>query len=94
METGVFTYVGVIVAGLIAGVVGALIGSSGIWRTCRSLKLRLTDLEAAHLSLRNKGFAQKRWADKDQLEVELGKLMETSPRSSGRQRFDNDPPEF
>ena len=64
-----------------------------LWRQCRSLNIRIIDLEQAHVQLRNKGYANKRWANQEQLEAELASLGKM-PAAKPQEKFANDPMEF
>lgn len=90
---GVYGQLALILTCLGAGVVGSAMHSLGLWRSCRSLRLRVVDLENAHLQLRNKGYAQKRWNNQEQLEAELA-AMTKDAKPASRQKYDNDPLEY
>lgn len=83
-----------ILAGIASAGVCSVGFSLGLWRTCRSLRLRLTDLEEAHLKARNRSYALKRWGTQEQLEQELKELETTPTAKRGVKRYDNDPLEY
>lgn len=78
----------------VMGALGAGLWTTGLWRKCRKLEIRVIDLEQAHLQLRNKGYANKRWSNQEQLEAEFAQLGLGTKPPAARQRFANDPPEF
>lgn len=80
-----------IVLGIVCGFTGSFMHSFSLWRSYRRMNLRIVDLEGAQLQLRNRGYAEKRWRNSEQLEAELGALKGTEKKAA---RFANDPPEF
>lgn len=89
---GLYEYLVIIGTAVSVSLVASALWTGGLWRKCRSLELRCADLEEAHLSLRNKGYAKKRWADREALEAELSAMGGAAQPK--QRRFDNDPLEF
>lgn len=70
--------------GFLGGLICWFLFSFGISRAVRRLYLRLADVEAALLGVKNKAAAKARW-DAEKWESEFVKPKET------RTRYDNDP---
>jgi len=75
--------------GICSAVVGHLLAAFGIRRRFRNVSVRLSDLEERFMSLKGRENVQKRWQAKDAEQEIL-----FAAGKPGRQRFDNDPPEF
>lgn len=87
------TYGTAILLGVASAVLCSFLFSMGLHRMYRRLNLRLIDLENAHVQLRNKGYANKRWQNAEQLEAEMAQMGLDKPAAK-RQKFDNDPLDF
>jgi hypothetical protein len=57
------------------------------------MKLRIIDLENAHIQVRNRGYANQRWGNKEQLEAELAAMGAKATKPNVR-KYDNDPLEY
>lgn len=93
LDEAFFLYLLPSVVSICAGLIGSLWITTSLWRTCRSLNLRIIDLEQAHVQVRNRSYANKRWANQEQLEAELAQLGATKPETK-KQKYDNDPLDF